>query len=140
IPLTTELCDLLKERRKTAKRRWLFVSDNGKPEGHFLRKFKAIAKRAGLNCGLCRTQITDGKHHLRKKVEVTCETRPVCEKHYLHRLRKTAATRWLRAGINLMDIKTWLGHASLAVTQIYLEDSLHIDDRMQQKLDRAGSL
>lgn len=138
IPLTTELFDILQRRRKTAKHRWIFTAEEGKPEGHFLRKFKAVAKKAGLNCGLCRTTITDGKFHLRKKVEVTCATRPVCEKHYLHRLRKTAATRWLRAGINLMDIKTWLGHSSLAVTQLYLEDSMHIDDAMQSKLDRAA--
>lgn len=138
IPLTTELYDILKEHRKTARHRWVFTAEGGKPEGHFLRKFKAIAKKAGLNCGLCRTTITDGKFHLRKKVEVTCATRPVCEKHYLHRLRKTAATRWLRAGINLMDIKSWLGHSSLAVTQLYLEDSMDIDSTMQAKLDRAA--
>jgi integrase len=140
IPLTTELYDVLKERRKTAKHRWVFSNEEGKPEGHFLRKFKAIAKKAGMNCGLCRTTIMDGKYHLRKPTEVTCETRPVCEKHYLHRLRKTAATRWLRNGINLMDIKTWLGHASLAVTQIYLEDSMDIDQTMQAKLDRAAKV
>lgn len=139
IPLTTELYDILKERRKGAKHRWVFSNEDGKPEGHFLRKFKAVAKKAGLNCGLCRTTIMDGKYHLRKPTEVSCENRPVCEKHYLHRLRKTAATRWLRNGINLMDIKTWLGHASLAVTQIYLEDSMDIDSAMQKKLDKAAS-
>jgi integrase len=63
---------------------------------------------------------------------------PVCEKHYLHRLRKACATRWLRNSINPMDIKTWLGHKSLAVTQLYLADSEHIDPGMQEKLDRAG--
>ena len=99
---------------------------------------KAIAKRAGLNCGHCKTTIKEGKDHLRKAREVTCATRPVCEKHYLHRLRKRCATRWLRNGINLMDIKTWLGHKSLAVTQLYLADSEHIDPGMQEKLDRAG--
>lgn len=138
IPLTTELHDILKGRRANSKSRWIFSNEDGKPEGHFLRKFKAIAKRAGLNCGLCRTTIMDGKYHIRKPTEISCETRPTCEKHYLHRLRKTAATRWLRNGINLMDIKTWLGHASLAVTQIYLEDSLHIDSSMQAKLDKAA--
>ena len=139
IPLTTELFELLKDRKAEAKhRRWIFVNENGDPEGHFLRKFKAIAKRAGLNCGHCKTTIKEGKYHLRKATEVSCATRPVCEKHYLHRLRKTCATRWLRNGINLMDIKTWLGHKSLAVTQLYLADSEHIDPGMQAKLDKAG--
>ncbi len=139
IPLTTELFELLKERKTKPRHRWIFVNKDGVPEGHFLRKFKALAKRAGLNCGHCKTTIMDGKYHLRKPTEVTCATRPVCEKHYLHRLRKTCATRWLRNGINLMDIKTWLGHKSLAVTQIYLADSEHIDTGMQAKLDKAGA-
>jgi hypothetical protein len=32
-----------------------------------------------------------------------------------------------------------MGHASLAVTQIYLADSEHIDSNMQGRLDQAGS-
>jgi integrase/recombinase XerD len=140
IPLTTELHDLLKEHKSKSKTRWIFTNEDGKPEGHFLRKFKAIAKKAGLNCGHCKTTMTDGKYHLRKRAEVTCAARPVCEKHYLHRLRKTCATRWLRNGINLMDIRTWLGHASLAVTQIYLADSENIDSNMQARLDKAGTV
>lgn len=138
IPLTTELYEALKARKeKPPNRRWIFANEDGKPEGHFLRKFKSIAKRAGLNCGNCKTTISEGRY-TKKKIEVTCETRPVCEKHYLHRLRKTCATRWLRAGVNLMDIKTWLGHESLAVTQLYLADSEYVDDRLQAKLDKAG--
>ena len=38
-----------------------------------------------------------------------------------------------------MTLRTWLGHKSLAVTQIYLEDVQHIDTSMQAKLDKAGS-
>jgi integrase len=139
IPLTTELFELLKERKAKTKGRWIFSNEDHKPEGHFLRKFKTIAKKAGLNCGHCKTTIMDGKYHLRKPTEVSCETRPVCERHYLHRLRKTCATRWLRSGIDLMTLRSWLGHKSLAVTQIYLEDVQHIDTSMQAKLDKAGS-
>jgi len=139
IPLTTELFELLKERKTKSKSRWIFVNKEGDPEGHFLRKFKAVAKEAGLNCGHCTTTIMDGKYHLRKPTKVSCATRPVCEKHYLHRLRKTCATRWLRGGIDLMTIKVWLGHKDLSVTQLYLEDVEHIDTGMQSKLDKAGS-
>jgi integrase len=139
-PLTTEVCEMLRERKKTAKGRWIFQAEGGKPEGHFLRKFKAIAKRAGLNCGACKTTIMDGKFHLRKQVEVTCETRPVCEKHYLHRLRKTAATRWLHSGINIRKIQSWLGHSSLEVTQLYLDDVSPSGDDEQSKIDKAGRL
>jgi hypothetical protein len=52
--------------------RWIFTNENGDPEGHFLRKFKVIAKRAGLNCGQCETEMAEGKCHERKKVKVSC--------------------------------------------------------------------
>jgi integrase len=138
VPLTTELGSLLTDRKKHAvSERWVFTNEDGKPEGHFLRKFKAIAKRAGLNCGQCKVAIREGRYDNRHEVEVTCETRPVCEEHYLHRLRKTAATNWLRSGFDLMKIKNWLGHKSLEVTQIYLDAEMH-DPEEQRKLDAAG--
>ena len=42
---------------------------------------------------------------------------------HLHRFRDTAATRWLRAGIDVRTVQVWLGHESLATTQKYLEPS-----------------
>ncbi len=39
----------------------------------------------------------------------------------LHRFRDTAATRWLRAGIDVRTVQASLGHVSLATTQKYLE-------------------
>ncbi len=138
VPLTTELGSLLADYKKHAvSDRWIFTNEDGKPEGHFLRKFKLIAKRADLNCGQCKTTIRAGRYDNRHAVEVTCETQPVCEEHYLHRLRKTAATNWLRSGFDLMKIKSWLGHKSLEVTQIYLDSEMH-DPEEQKKLDRAG--
>jgi len=138
VPLTTELGSLLTDHKKHAvSDRWVFTNEDRKPEGHFLRKFKAIAKRAGLNCGQCKVAIREGRYDNRHEVEVTCETRPVCEEHYLHRLRKTAATNWLRSGFDLMKIKSWLGHKSLEITQIYLDAEMH-DPEEQKKLDRAG--
>jgi len=53
-------------------------------------------------------------------------------------LRKTCATRWLRNGVNLMDIKTWLGHKSLETTELYLSDTKHIGSEMQANIDKAG--
>jgi len=139
IPLTSKLVSMLEARKKNVPhKRWIFVSDSGKPDGHMLRKFKAIAKAAGLNCGECETEITEWHCGSSKKVEASCLTRPVCEKHYLHRLRKTCATRWLRQHIDLRKIQQWLGHKSLAVTQIYLEGSATVDAGLQAQLDQAG--
>ncbi len=138
VPLTTELGTLLAEHKKRAKSdRWVFTNEDGQPEGHFLRKFKSLAKRAGLNCGKCEATIRVGRYDNRHAVETTCEKHPVCEEHYLHRLRKTAATNWLRSGFDLMKIKSWLGHKSLEVTQIYLDAEMH-DPEEQGKIDRAG--
>ena len=140
IPLTSKLVSMLEEHKKSAPdKRWVFVSKTGKPDGHALRKFKAIAKRAGLNCGECETEITEWHAGSSKKVEASCLTRPVCEKHYLHRLRKTCATRWLHNGIDLMKIRTYLGHKSLATTQKYLEGSGRVDKVLQSKIDAAGA-
>jgi integrase len=138
VPLTTELSVLLADHKKHAvSDRWVFTNEDGKPEGHFLRKFKAIAKRAELNCGQCKVAIREGRYDNRHKVEVTCESRPVCEEHYLHRLRKTAATNWLRSGFDLMKIMNWLGHKSLEVTQISLDAEMR-DPEGQHRLDAAG--
>jgi integrase len=75
----------------------------------FLHKFKAVAYRADLNCG-----------HCVNKAGPRCADSPVREHFYLHRLRKTAATRWHQAGIKVRTIQAWLGHKSLGVTQRYL--------------------
>jgi integrase/recombinase XerD len=117
-PLPTSVLNELRKRSKNNNRRWIFANDGDQPETHFLRKFKAIALRAGLNCGRCRTTLVkDGK-----PVEVSCRTQPVCEQWYLHRLRKTAATRWSEISIPVRSIQVWLGHKSLEVTQKYLGD------------------
>lgn len=139
VSLTTELAGLLADHKKHAlSDRWIFTNKDGKPDGHFLRKFKIAAQRAGLNCGQCKTTLRTGRYENRKNSDLTCESHPVCEEHYLHRLRKTAATNWLRSGFDLMKIKNWLGHKSLEVTQIYLDAEMHDPDE-QKKLDAAGN-
>ena len=90
VKLPSSLVTELKARQKNADgARWVFPSKHGKPDGHFLRKLKKVAFGAGLNCGHCRATLKlNGKER-----EVTCKTHAVYEKFYLHRLRKTCATR-----------------------------------------------
>lgn len=40
--------------------------------------------------------------------------------HSIHDLRHTAATEWLRSGVDVRTVQAWLGHASLTTTQIYV--------------------
>jgi site-specific recombinase XerD len=51
---------------------------------------------------------------------------------HLHRFRDTAATRWLRAGIDVRTVQQWLGHESLATTQKYLEPSKETEKQLEK--------
>jgi integrase len=69
----------------------VFPNGEGKPDGHFLRKLRAIAKKAGV----------DGAE--------------------LHRYRKTYADTLHEEGVSVNTIRIWLGHESLDVTLAYLK-------------------
>jgi integrase/recombinase XerD len=106
----------------------VFPNEQDDPEGHFLRKFKKIAFKAGLNCGECRTTRNEGRYE-KTAVDKCCKDYSEgCEKHYLHRLRKTCATFWHTQGMSLRTIQHLLAHESLETTQKYLgiQDSSEI--------------
>jgi integrase/recombinase XerD len=137
IPMPTSLVDMLKKRKANRPHaRWIFVNEDGEPDNHFLRKLKRVAFRAGLNCGSCVTTVTKGRYDSKHKVEVSCKTDPVCEHIYLHRFRKTCATRWLEAGVPIRAIQKWLGHKSLETTQKYLEGT--DSAKLRSEIDRAA--
>ena len=132
IPLTVELLARLKDRQKTATSQWIFPNTWGDPEGHFLRKWKKIAYKAGLNCGRCKTEVTEGRHE-KEVVTVCCvDFAEGCEAHYLHRIRKTRATFWHNEGLPVRTIQYRLGHKSLETTQKYLGIK---DDKVSQAID-----
>jgi len=136
VPMPTNLVDMLSARKKKAPHsRWIFVNEEGRTDNHFLRKLKRIAFRAGLNCGECLTTLTKGRYDSKHKVEVSCKTDPVCEHIYLHRFRKTCATRWHEAGVPIRTIQRWLGHKSLETTQIYLGET--DASKLRSEIDRA---
>jgi integrase/recombinase XerD len=139
VPLSDMMIEKLKTHyEKPAHPRWIFINGDNIPESHFLDKFKRIALKAGVNCGHCVTSRSEG-HYEKKNVEVTCKTRPVCEKMYLHRFRKTCATRWHEAGVPVRTIQKWLGHSSLEITQIYLgeTDSSQLRDEINAAQRKA---
>jgi len=69
----------------------VFPNGEGKPDGHFPRKLKAIAKKAGV------------------------------EGAELHRHRKTYADTLHEEGVSVNTIRIRLGHESLDVTLAYLK-------------------
>jgi len=115
IPLTKEVMEILKLRKASSKSPWIFPNEEGQPEGHFLRSFKRIARKAGLNCGECQSK-------RRGQIIKSCCAEPQgeCHEHYLHRLRKSRATFWIEQGIDPRTIQYRLGHKSLETTQKYL--------------------
>jgi integrase len=94
IPIPAKLVWKIKERmreRNAQPHDLVFPNGNGKPDGHFLRKLKAIAKKAGI------------------------------EGAELHRYRKTYADTLHEEGVSVNTIRIRLGHESLDVTLAYLK-------------------
>jgi integrase/recombinase XerD len=139
VKMPTDLVQLLRERKKRAPHpRWIFVNRDGSPDNHFLRKFKRIALRAGVNCGNCTAPWTAGRYHTTRKIETTCKVHPVCGHHYLHRLRKTCASNWEAKSIPVRTIQFMLGHKSLETTMRYL--GITNLDSLTDKIDAAAAV
>ena len=138
VPLPSDLVKALRTAKKTARHdRWVFVNRSGLPDKHMLRRFKAIALDADLNCGHCKTTITMGRA-TKRQVQVSCKDYAVCEHWYLHRLRKTCATRWQENGIPLRTIQSWLAHKDLNTTQKYL--GVTGIDELRTKINSASKV
>ena len=94
IPIPAKLVWKIKDRmreRNAQPHDLVFPNGAGKPDGHFLRKLKAIAKQAGV------------------------------EGAELHRYRKTYADTLHEEGVSVNTIRIRLGHESLDVTLAYLK-------------------
>jgi site-specific recombinase XerD len=60
-------------------------------------------------------------------------------RYKLHSLRHAAATRWIRAGMNVRDVQGLLGHADVSTTSRYLHSSPeHVRKEMAEKVPRIG--
>lgn len=119
IPLPDFLMKMLAEAKEKSKSKLLFPSKphwkapnarpGGKPSDEFLEYCKAIALRAGLNCGDCEN--AEGE---------ICAVAPCCEHFYLHKFRSTFATMHLQSGVDIVTVSRWLGHKDIKTTMRYL--------------------
>ncbi|MBB5329452.1 tyrosine-type recombinase/integrase [Tunturiibacter gelidoferens] len=121
MPLTAELVKELREyQEKNLSHRLVFGKRGGEvdePDGHLLRRLKALAKKAGLNCGNC-----DG-----------CVSSKECEVWFLHKFRANYITTLLRNGLDLRTVMALSGHADIASVMRYLRPAG--TEVMQAKVD-----
>jgi integrase len=85
-----------------------FANGNGKPDGHFLRKLKPIAEKAGV------------------------------EGAELHRYRKTYADTLHEEGVSVNTIRIRLDHESLDVTLAYLKGKDAESEEAQEHANNSG--
>lgn len=102
VPLTREVAAVLKKHPRIPDCPLVFPSPNGQLNWRLHDVCRAVATRAGLKA----------------------------KEWHLHRFRDTAATRWLRAGIDVRTVQSWLGHESLDTTQKYLEPSKETEQQL----------
>ena len=86
----------------------VFPNGTGKPDGHFLRKLKTIAKKAGV------------------------------EGAELHRFRKTYPDTLHEEGVSVNTIRIRLGHESLDVTLAYLKGKEAESEEAQDRSRRSN--
>jgi site-specific recombinase XerD len=109
VRLSDDLTAKLKQRKFTSTTDLIFPNPSGKPDGHFLRKIKKMAVRAGMdpnNVGL-------------------------------HIFRKTFATLQHRNGVDARTIQRMLGHSDLATTLAYLEPENVRSEGMAAKVNET---
>lgn len=109
VPMPAVLVQELKMAASTSKSTFLFPKD-GKPDGHLIRRLKAVAHRSKLNCGRCVSRSEKG-----------CKDHAVCGRWRLHTFRHTFASMHLQKGVDPRTVQKWMGHSSLATTQKYLD-------------------
>lgn len=127
IPIPDSLVVALRERRREyPDARLIFTNKQGRPEGHFLRRLKRLAWRAGLNCG-----------HCVNKVGQSCADKPVCAHWELHKFRKTFATMHHESGFSARTLQSWLGHSSLETTIAYLKISDARSERTREMVNQT---
>lgn len=101
--------DLLKEldawRGQNAEAALIVGGKGDKPNRHMLRDLKHMAKKAGLNCGVC-----DG----------CASPLQECREWTLHKFRRTYCTTLLRSRIDLRTVQSFMGHADMSSTMRYL--------------------
>jgi integrase len=117
LPIPGDLIEHLEGWRETHSGRLVLGTSNDTPNWKWLPILKRLARKAGLNCGHCRT----------------CRERSECERWYLHKFRATYTTNLLRAGIDVRTVMKYTGHADMETVLRYLSSAEGADT--QEKIN-----
>jgi integrase len=136
VPVPARLMELLKRFKPVDAKTDdpVFPSASGRPDGAMLEKLKQVAERAKLNCGNCavKHKLEDGVVKINR-----CSDGPYRTRWFLHKFRRTYATRHLQDGIDIRTLQQWMGHRDIASTMVYLKGLRNKD---VQKRINNGSL
>jgi integrase/recombinase XerD len=130
VPIPGWLVDALKHLQSNeGASSLIFPNQLDHPDGHFLGKLKALALRAGLNCG-----------HCVNKRGRPCKDNPVCSRWSLHKFRRTFASWHHDSGIFARTLQAWLGHSNLETTLRYLRVADLRSKRIRAQVDKTFAI
>ena len=104
VDVPNSLIEKLRTRQKNSQSLFVFPtaphptrkSYGGGVDNHMMETCKAVAFRAGLNCGHCQGTYTIKRSKRRKEtVPYACKTHPRCERWLLHKWRHTYASHMI---------------------------------------------
>lgn len=97
----------------------ILATVDGNPDLNLCARVKALATRAGLNCGACATckKIAELQSRGAKNRELHNRG---CMDFNLHKFRRTYITGLLRSRIDIRTVSDYAGHADIKTTMRYL--------------------
>ena len=133
----------------------MLVVDRAEPEGVRVKTTKSdrsrrvpIADRVLLLIRACaegrdpdeRLFLTESGHRLHATAfKRTLNWAETAEGRRIHDLRHTAACLWLARGVDVVTVQAWMGHASVATTNLYLHHmGTGADQAGLDRLNRPG--
>jgi integrase len=129
VHVPSELVEILQARRKIVKPPTLdalvFPTKSDRPNDKLLQACKRIARRAGVNCGLCDT----------------CKKADECRRWFLQKFRASFATRLLQGKMDIESVREQMGHKDTDSISRYLAPlrgkamGKKVDEAWAKKLD-----
>ena len=120
IPIPDNLLESLRIwKERHAGQTLILATVDRNPDLNLCTRVKALATRAGLNCGACKTckKIAELQSRGAKKRELR---KRGCMDFNLHKFRRTYITGLLQSGIDIRTVSAYAGHADIKTTMRYL--------------------